>query len=78
MKDCAITQEFINYLTFEKHFSAHTAKCYGADLEQFGDFLTGHSGNRGGMDNSFSPQPEQWRCGDVAVRRRRSISARCS
>jgi integrase/recombinase XerC len=43
MKDCTITQEFINYLTFEKHFSTHTAKCYGADLEQFGDFVSGSS-----------------------------------
>ena len=41
MKDCAITQEFLSYLKFEKHFSEHTAKCYGADLDQFVDFLTG-------------------------------------
>lgn len=39
MKDCAIIQEFLSYLTFEKHFSVHTAKCYGADLGQFIDFL---------------------------------------
>jgi integrase/recombinase XerC len=43
MKDCAITQEFLSYLKFEKHFSGHTAKCYGADLEQYATFLVGPS-----------------------------------
>lgn len=36
-----MTQEFLNYLKFEKHFSDYTARCYGADLEQFMDFLHG-------------------------------------
>ncbi|HPC95012.1 MAG TPA: tyrosine recombinase XerC [Sedimentisphaerales bacterium] len=35
----AIVEQFLNYLKFEKRFSEHTAKCYGADLAQFGDFL---------------------------------------
>jgi integrase/recombinase XerC len=35
--------EFLNYLKFEKHFSEHTAKCYGADLAQFTEFLLGRS-----------------------------------
>lgn len=39
MKDTTTLQEFIRYLKFEKHFSDHTAKCYGADLEQFAQFL---------------------------------------
>ncbi len=39
MNDCAVTQEFLSYLKYEKHFSEHTAKCYGADLEQFSQFL---------------------------------------
>lgn len=39
MKDCRVMQDFVNYLKFEKHFSEHTAKCYGTDLEQFCDFL---------------------------------------
>ena len=55
MKNCAITQEFINYLTYEKHFSAHTAKCYSADLVQFGDFLTGREeGEHGGTEPSLA------------------------
>ena len=41
MKDNTIVEEFLNYLKFEKRFSEHTAKCYGADLTQFGEFLTG-------------------------------------
>lgn len=40
MDNSAVIQEFSSYLKFEKHFSAHTAKCYGADLEQFVGFLT--------------------------------------
>jgi integrase/recombinase XerC len=41
MAECAMTQEFLNYLKFEKHFSDYTARCYGADLEQFVGFLHG-------------------------------------
>ncbi len=37
-------QKFLDYLRFEKRFSEHTAKCYGADLGQFGEFLTSASG----------------------------------
>ncbi len=39
MKDCILFQDFLNYLIYEKHFSEHTAKCYGADLIQYGGFL---------------------------------------
>ena len=42
MEDSAIIQDFLNYLQFEKRFSPHTAKCYGVDLLQFGEFITGH------------------------------------
>ncbi len=41
MEDSIIVQEFLSYLRFEKRFSEHTAKCYGADLVQFGGFLIG-------------------------------------
>jgi integrase/recombinase XerC len=43
MEDNVIVQEFLNYLKFEKRFSPHTAKCYGADLEQFSQFLISRS-----------------------------------
>jgi len=39
MKDSTVIREFISYLKYEKHFSGHTAKCYGTDLEQFCNFL---------------------------------------
>ena len=39
MDNCAKIQEFLSYLKYEKHFSPHTAKCYGADLKQFANFL---------------------------------------
>ncbi len=42
----AIVQQFINYLKYEKRFSEHTAKCYGADLRQFSGFLHGASAVR--------------------------------
>jgi len=41
MKDVEVIQDFLNYLNFEKRFSEHTAKCYGADLSQFAEFLVG-------------------------------------
>ncbi|MHC4423462.1 MAG: tyrosine recombinase XerC [Planctomycetota bacterium] len=43
MEDSTIAQEFLSYLKFERRFSEHTAKCYGADLVQFGEFLAGRS-----------------------------------
>jgi len=39
MEESIIIPEFLSYLSFERRFSQHTAKCYGADLRQFGDFL---------------------------------------
>ncbi|RKY23217.1 MAG: tyrosine recombinase XerC [Planctomycetota bacterium] len=50
MTDSAIVQEFLNYLRFEKRFSEHTAKCYGADLTQFSEFVLGRSGD--GLQNA--------------------------
>jgi integrase/recombinase XerC len=41
MEGSAIVEQFLNYLRYEKRFSEHTAKCYGADLAQFGGFLLG-------------------------------------
>jgi integrase/recombinase XerC len=41
MTGCAITQEYLNYLKYEKRFSEYTARSYGADLEQFLEFLQG-------------------------------------
>ncbi|MBL7214878.1 MAG: tyrosine recombinase XerC [Phycisphaerae bacterium] len=46
MDNSVIIQEFLSYLNFEKHFSSHTAKCYGADLEQFTCFLRDQTSSR--------------------------------
>jgi len=46
MEDSTIIQKFLDYLKFERRFSEHTAKCYGADLTQFGEFLKGASEGR--------------------------------
>ncbi|MBL8758922.1 MAG: tyrosine recombinase XerC [Phycisphaerae bacterium] len=35
---------FISYLTDERHFSAYTARCYGADLRQYVEFLQDQAG----------------------------------
>ena len=36
-------QGFIDYLTNERHFSAYTARCYGADLRQYVEFYAGNN-----------------------------------
>jgi len=52
MENSGLIREFLNYLNFEKRFSVHTAKCYGADLSQFGRFLSG----RHTTEESAEPQ----------------------
>src|SRR5262245_41704033 len=39
-----LVQPFLDYLRLEKHFSDYTVKSYGADLIQFGQFLSGEIG----------------------------------
>lgn len=46
MKKSEIIQDFLNCLKFEKRRSEYTAKCYGADLRQFCEFLIT---SKGGM-----------------------------
>ena len=65
MEDSVIVQEFLNYLKFEKRFSEHTAKCYGADLSQFGEFLIGRCEDSVSADEPVSLTVQQG--GQVAV-----------
>ena len=44
MSTLPITDAFSSYLTDERHFSPYTARCYGADLRQFVEFLSDDSG----------------------------------
>jgi len=71
MNKCYLIDEFSNYLSFEKHFSEHTAKCYSADLDQFCGFLVPGesndsdadvSGNRGGAAVGTQTQVEVEKC----------------
>jgi len=43
MQDYPIVREFLDYLTYEKHFSPHTIKCYSADLTQYASYLKGRA-----------------------------------
>ncbi len=43
-KTLPITESFASYLTDERHFSPYTARCYGADLRQFIEYLVDESG----------------------------------
>lgn len=61
MEKSAIAQGFLDYLSLEKRFSEYTAKCYGADLRQFADFLIERSG-----DGSVHDQDTFGQQGDVA------------
>ena len=58
MDDSGIIQDFLSYLTFEKRFSEHTAKCYGADLKQFGEFISFRSEQHKESD-TFDPANAQ-------------------
>ncbi|OHB85861.1 MAG: hypothetical protein A2Z38_01985, partial [Planctomycetes bacterium RBG_19FT_COMBO_48_8] len=49
MEESTIIHKFLDYLKYERRFSEHTAKCYGADLTQFSEFL---------KDASESDQPD--------------------
>lgn len=53
MEDSMIVRDFLNYLEFEKRFSEHTSKCYGADLTQFGQFLMSRSDVGHGDHDSY-------------------------
>ena len=55
MEDSIIIHKFLDYLKFERRFSEHTAKCYGADLTQFCEFLRGRSESGGIDEESMSP-----------------------
>ena len=56
-----LVEQFINYLRFERHFSPYTARCYGADLRQFVEYLadqphvTAHTDESTGIAGSITP-----------------------
>ncbi len=52
MSECTLIPNFLSYLKYEKHFSEHTAKCYGADLVQYREFLAPNE-NASSRDDSW-------------------------
>ena len=65
MEESLTVQKFLDYLKYERRFSEHTAKCYGADLTQYGEFLVvGVSDGRGLDTEPISPAGQQ---GDSAT-----------
>src|SRR3990172_9532226 len=56
---CATVGQFLHYLKFEKGFSEHTAKCYGADLAQFAGFLAngGNGATANATERAWGPEP---------------------
>jgi integrase/recombinase XerC len=59
MEESTTVQKFLDYLRFERRFSEHTAKCYGADLAQYGEFLIDYSDGSPPHTELMSPTEEQ-------------------
>ena len=55
-----LIEQFVNYLRFERHFSPYTARCYGADLRQYAEYLLGEhadgDGPRSAATNAYLDQ----------------------
>jgi integrase/recombinase XerC len=47
-----LTEQFVNYLRHERHFSPYTARCYGADLRQFVEYLAEREASSGATAQS--------------------------
>jgi integrase/recombinase XerC len=58
MENSVITEQFLSYLKFEKRFSEYTAKCYGADLIQFSQFLVWRAEQRSPTAEVISPDDD--------------------
>ncbi|MEX2671299.1 MAG: tyrosine recombinase XerC [Phycisphaeraceae bacterium] len=47
-----LIQQFLDYLHLERQFSPFTARCYGADLRQYADFLLGDGPDENAHNNA--------------------------
>jgi integrase/recombinase XerC len=61
-------RQFLDYLRHEKHFSDYTVKSYGADLIQFGLFLTGDIGQLPGAKDGVPLDDKQVKCEPLTIR----------
>jgi len=59
MEESTIIHKFLDYLKYERRFSEHTAKCYGADLTQFGEFLKSASESGSSDSEMIHPSHHQ-------------------
>ncbi|MHC4636928.1 MAG: tyrosine recombinase XerC [Planctomycetota bacterium] len=76
MEDNVIIQDFLGYLKLEKRFSEHTAKCYGADLTQFGEFLQNRSSESDSFSGESSINPDSGTATAVATHTQVSLDQR--
>ncbi|MGA2584529.1 MAG: tyrosine recombinase XerC [Tepidisphaeraceae bacterium] len=68
-----LVRQFLDYLKLEKHFSDYTVKSYGADLIQFGQFLSGEIGHHGAESATVTNggqtlDERQIKCDPLAIR----------
>src|SRR5712671_1893626 len=63
-----LVRQFLEYLRLEKHFSDYTVKSYGADLIQFGQFLSGDIGQLPGAKDGRSIDEKQLKCEPLTIR----------
>src|SRR5579859_2475144 len=68
-----LVNQFLEYLKLERHFSDYTVKSYGADLQQFGQYLAGEIGRPIGAPVPEKIAPEQvdqrsLRCEPLTIR----------
>lgn len=63
-----LVRQFLDYLRLEKHFSDYTVKSYGADLIQFGQFLSGEIGQLAGAKDGGSIDDKQIKCEPLQIR----------
>jgi integrase/recombinase XerC len=67
-----LVRQFLDYLKLERHFSDYTVKSYGADLVQFGQFLSGQIGSNAQSPQNFeasqSLDDRQVKCEPLTIR----------
>jgi len=66
-----LVQQFLDYLKLERHFSDYTIKSYGADLIQFGQYLSGIIGHPNQPPQNLTPEQldeKQLKCEPLVVR----------
>jgi integrase/recombinase XerC len=63
-----LVKQFLEYLRHEKHFSDYTVKSYGADLIQFGQFLSGEIGQLAGAKDGVPLDDKQIKCEPLTIR----------